>query len=277
MRRPACRRRLNRATPKSVLKPPLKFATVPASTTPPLGWMARPTVVRNTVRSGPKLTRRLAVRAEGGVQRAVGMVPRRAEITDAADRDRARHDDLAVGLDRDAEALENESGPKSVRTSPPEPNDRSSVPSLLYRTRAKSSTLLPSAKPLKVPTTTILPSGSIARAEATADPEGKGVKTVPPLPNPASRLPSLLYRATAKDDGVSTPRAVPATTILPSPCLWTAIPLAVSEVGPRIAGPVAMPPTPKPGWSEPGGSPAPPDSSDRPSSRSTNTFWLNRF
>ena len=90
------------------------------------------------------------------------------------------------------DALENESGPKSVKTSPPTPKDRSRLPSLLYRARAKSSTLLPSMKPWKVPATTILPSGSIATAEATADPEGKGVKTVPPLPNPASRLPSLL-------------------------------------------------------------------------------------
>ena len=113
-------------------------------------------------------------------------------------------------------------------------------------------------KPWKVPATTILPSGSIATAEATADPEGKGVKTVPPLPKPASRLPSLLYRATAKADWVSTPRAVPATTILPSPCRWMATPLAVSEVGPRIAGEVAMPPMPKPGSSEPGRQARPP-------------------
>ena len=92
------------------------------------------------------------------------------------------------------DALENVSAPKSVKTSPPWPKPWSRLPSLLNRASAKSSTLLPSIVPWAVPATTILPSGSIATAEAVAatDPEAKPVKTVPPSPKSLSRLPSAL-------------------------------------------------------------------------------------
>ena len=63
--------------------------------------------------------------------------------------------------------------------------------------------------PWKVPATTILPSDWVATAEAWTDPEGKGVKTVPPLPKPVSRLPSALYRATAKADWAFHPSGRP--------------------------------------------------------------------
>ena len=124
------------------------------------------------------------------------------------------------------------SGPKSMRVSPPLPNDLSRVPSELYRATPKSwksSRIVP----LIVPATTILPSGWIATATAWFVPVPKSVSTEPLLPKWVSTVPSALNRVRAKSVskaplGAKT-EAVPATTILPSGPI--ASPAATSLVG----------------------------------------------
>ena len=93
---------LKRARPKSVLKPPLKSATVPASDDLAIGLEGQVDRREEHGQVGAEVGGGLAAGTEGGVQLAVAVVVRHAEIADAVDRDRARHHDLAVGGDGDA-------------------------------------------------------------------------------------------------------------------------------------------------------------------------------
>ena len=78
-------------------------------------------------------------------------------------------------------------GPKVAVTFPPEPKPESSVPSTLYRARAKSK----SGRVTTVsPAVTILPSGWTATAWAVLPPAPKSVVTLPPEPKVESRVPS---------------------------------------------------------------------------------------
>ena len=94
----------------------------------------------------------------------------------------------------------------------------SKLPSVLYRATAK-------VKVFALPATTILPSFCSATAFPLSSPP-KSVVTVPgKIPvglKVTSKLPSVLYRATAKSLSDS-----PATTILPSFCSATAFPLSI--------------------------------------------------
>src|SRR5262249_41541999 len=96
----------------------------------------------------------------------------------------------------------------------------SRVPVALYRASAKS---VPVGLTVLVvdPAATILPLESMATANAWSAPPLKSVTTLPALPKPVSRVPSVLYRASVK----SLP-SPPATTILP--CDWMQVPRTAS-------------------------------------------------
>ena len=129
--------------------------------------------------------------------------------------------------------------PISVVFLPSVPKVKSSVPSELYLTTAKS-VLNPKRA---YPATTILPSLCITTERATSSDVGIpiSVVTFPPVPKLVSNEPSELYLTTAKSL-LPPMRAYPATTILPSLCITTE--RASSAVAVPISV-VTFPPVPK--------------------------------
>ena len=111
------------------------------------------------------------------------------------------------------------SDPTWVMTMPSSENEVSRLPLMLYRTTATCQS--PSNQTL--PATTILPSLCSATALARSLSPPIAVVTMPSLEKEESSQPLLRYRATANTWSLSLSVAYPATTILPSGCMATAL------------------------------------------------------